>query len=820
MAGVEAGVAYVDLVPRLAPGATAAVEAQSARLGERMGKRFTSVGRGFTTAITAPVVAIGAAAVGSFMAVDDGLDRIRTRTGATGPALDRLEASFDRVGKRVPNSLGEVGDAVGMLAQRTNLTGPRLERMATQVLNLSRITGQDLGQTITGATRLFGDWSVATGQQSNKLDFLFRVSQRTGAPITALTNDLVRFGAPLRQLGFDLDTSAALLGSFEREGVNAQLVMGSMRIALGKMAREGEPAQATLRRVTDEIKSAGSTSEANAIALELFGARAGPDMAAAIREGRFELGGLLGELRDSPESINRAARATDDLPERFGRLRNRITLALAPLGGILVGIAERAVPYVERLVDFVGNLARRFNELPGPARMVIGIIAGIAAAIGPVLMAIGAVLPALSAGFTAVAAVIGGISLPVVAVVAGIAALVAGIVIAYQRSEAFRSAVQRVFDWLRTNVPPIIEELIARVRDLARWIGGAFGDAVAYVRERWGAIKEAVTNVVGAIRRVVEPILAAMALLWRAFGDDVLDAITDTFAVVKRIIEGAVRVVSGLIDVVLGILTGDWSRAWEGAKRVVSGALAIVTALIRGAWERIKSVLALAGSLIIELFRSPWNAAKRVVSGAWQAITGAVRGGWQRLRNLLGSIPGAVRNVAGRMFTAIKDKARDAIDGAVSFVRSLPGRIRGLLGAVGNAARSVGRTIVNSIANGLSRVAGFAASLFDAVRNAARDAINGLIDLLNRAIPDSLGWGPARIDLPDNPIPRLHSGGIVPGPPGSERLVMLRAGENVSTPVDRRLDRSGAPIEVTIVTPNMRGAAAELSWLTRTGGLG
>jgi phage-related minor tail protein len=75
---------------------------------------------------------------------------------------------------------------------------------------------------IAGSSRLFGDWSIAAEDTAGTMDYLFRVSQSTGIGVNDLSAKLVQFGAPLRQLGFDLETSAAMLGKFEKEGVNTE----------------------------------------------------------------------------------------------------------------------------------------------------------------------------------------------------------------------------------------------------------------------------------------------------------------------------------------------------------------------------------------------------------------------------------------------------------------------------------------------------------------------------------------------------------------------------------------------------------------------
>jgi TP901 family phage tail tape measure protein len=283
--------------------------------------------------------AVGAAAIAAGVAIDDAFDDIRISTGETGKNLKGLEDSFVNIFSTLPVSSEAASTAIADLNTRLGLTGPALESMATQMLNLARMTNTEVGPIIQSVTRVFGDWDVAAEDTAKTLDYLFRTSQSTGISVTQLSTSLVQFGAPLRQMGFDLGTSAALLGKFEQEGVNTELVMGSMRIALTRMAREGiTDASAGLLEVQQRIKDAGSAGEANKIAMEAFGAKAGPDMAAAIREGRFELGELLTQLQDGKETINGAAAATDGFKEDLTNLKNTTTLALEPLGTGLMSV--------------------------------------------------------------------------------------------------------------------------------------------------------------------------------------------------------------------------------------------------------------------------------------------------------------------------------------------------------------------------------------------------------------------------------------------------------------------------------------------------
>jgi phage-related minor tail protein len=196
---------WLDVLPsmdKFGPALTKGAASEADKAGRTSGGRF---GKGMLAGIA--VVAGGAAlatkALYNIGATFDTMsDTIRTGTGATGKALDALNASAKNVGKTTTASFEDIGTAVADVNTRLGLTGKPLEKMSTQFLELSRITGTDVAANIENVSRVFGDWGVEADKQSESLDYLFKVSQSTGIGIDSLSQKVVQFGAPMRQFGF------------------------------------------------------------------------------------------------------------------------------------------------------------------------------------------------------------------------------------------------------------------------------------------------------------------------------------------------------------------------------------------------------------------------------------------------------------------------------------------------------------------------------------------------------------------------------------------------------------------------------------------
>jgi phage-related minor tail protein len=467
---------------------------------KKTGDTLTSVGKGLTAALTVPLLGIGAALFKVGSDFDAASDVIQESTGASGAALEALNTSFKHVAATVPASMEDVAAAIADVSRRTGLGGQDLEALTTQMLNLARVGHTEVGPLIAATTRAFGDWSISTENQAGALDFLFKTSQTTGIGVTRLTDLVVQFGAPLRALGFDFETSAALMGRFEKEGVNLETVMSGLRFALGTFAKAGkEPAQA-LRDVQAAILGAKTESEATAIAFKAFGQRAAVDMSRAIIEGRFNIEELVETLKQSKTTINGVAADTLSLGERFTLLGNRVAIAVEPLAKAFMSALEKAVTAIEPLLDILGKVAAAFGTMPVWAQTAAIAFGAILAAIGPVILVIGQLFIAVStiagafgtAGVAAggLTAALGLLELGVTSLLGPIGLAVTALGLLYLASQKYHIASKLTTDEIRTQIEELKRAGGTMALSRARSLEAALAE-----REKTEAVTTATTAV-------------------------------------------------------------------------------------------------------------------------------------------------------------------------------------------------------------------------------------------------------------------------------------------------------------------------------------
>lgn len=275
-------------------------------------------------------------------------DKIRVRTGATGKELGKLERDFKNVVKSVPADIDAAGEAIAGLNQRLGLSGKPLRAISKQMTELSRITETDVSTNVQSVARAFGDWEVKTRDQSETLDFFFKAAQSSGSEVATLAEQVVQFGAPLRQLGFGLEESTAMFALFEKAGVNTTTMVPGLKLALSSFLEEGIDPKKGLLATFEGIQD-GTIKATEAI--DIFGKRAGPDMVEAIQQGRFEFDDFTASLNRNKETIREAGRDTMDFSEHWMKFKNNVLVGLEPLASDVFGAVGDEMKKLTRIMS-------------------------------------------------------------------------------------------------------------------------------------------------------------------------------------------------------------------------------------------------------------------------------------------------------------------------------------------------------------------------------------------------------------------------------------------------------------------------------------
>lgn len=436
----------------------------------------TGLSSGALAGITAVATAFAAAAFSGQEFIKS-TAQIQRETGATGVQLAGLADIVRKTFASVPESLTAATTAVDELTRRGVPLGATLQQLAIQESNLAKITGGDLATQVATTTALFNKFNIPLGQQSAQLDVLFKAQQQSGKSFDDLTSNLQTGAVALQAFGLNLTQSAALIASLDRAGFNLQPTLAALRLAFGKIAKEGEDPKVVLAGLTKELTDGQNPARGMADAITLFGSRSGAELARAIETGRFSTADLIKLITDGKGGIDATAASSRTLGEQFTLMKNKIFAALEPVGveiakglseatkaagtdvsDLVVGITDLATALGPDLLPILAVVTLDLEGLSGILGAVgIGLstIAKLVSNVNPELFALGAAVTIVGALITSWETVtlaalyaIDAAASPIFLVVAAIAALGAAVELAGRQSReaaATAKSVQQSF---------------------------------------------------------------------------------------------------------------------------------------------------------------------------------------------------------------------------------------------------------------------------------------------------------------------------------------------------------------------------------------
>lgn len=584
--------AIVEIAGNISPTLGKSIGDVTGKLG-KVNVKALAVGAaagGIAVATTKAVFKAGKALENLGAEFDGAFDAIRIGTGATGEDLEKLKGSFEEVYKSVPTSMEDAGKAIADYNTRLGLTGPALEGLSKQALQVSDMLGEDLSGVIESSSKAFKGWDIEAENMGDAMDYVFKASQSTGVGFTDLMNKTKQFAPQMQQLGFSFEESVALVGQLDKAGANTGEVLGSMKKAVGELAKEGLSASEGIEKYSQEIMNAKDMTEATTIASEIFGARAGSTMAKAIREGTVSVESLTKSLNDSKETIGGAAEDTYDFGERLQMFKQQAQVAFEPLASTIF--------------DSLNDL------MPVAAETMEGIVPIIEEMSGAIIPIVKSLVPKVSKGIKTIlpqmlgmAKVVGTALIPpVVDIVTSILPTAIGVL----------SGIMPMIATITTAILPAAVQLLQAVLPIISQIASAVLPAIASVIN---AVMPTITTLIQSVMPAVIEIINQVSPLITQLVGAIRPILTMAAELINTLLPPIIDIINRMMPVittVAQILTGVLGVAIKALIPVIK----TVTSLAKG----IAQVFATAFSGIAGIVKQPINAVIAMVNKALGAI--------------------------------------------------------------------------------------------------------------------------------------------------------------------------------------------------------
>lgn len=348
--------------------------------------------------------------------------------------------------------------------------------------------------------------------------------------------------------------------------------------------------------------------------------------------------------------------------------------------------------------------------------------------------------------------------------------------------------IEALLEGYNTYILPILEGLGLKFQELME-----------------GPFAQMVTSVEGFLARVID----ALKLLWEQILVPILTWLSEKFfPVIAPAIEllGNVAIstidliikaigyiadtLSGIIDFIVGVFTGDWELAWKGIREIFQGAWNIIKTVITTVWEAIKEIIKGGVEFVKNAISTAWEGVKTLTGTVWNGIKTSIGNIWEGIKTTAISIFDNIRTKVNGAWESIEDVAHDVWEGLSSWI---PQKIQDIRDAIVNKFKDARNTVER---------------IFAGIVNSIKSVINGAIGIANNAvnminsaiggIENAFTFGPWEIPTPFGTrtigfqatfprvptIPYLASGAVIP--PNKEFMAVLgdqKHGTNIEAPL-------------------------------------
>lgn len=338
-----------------------------------------------------------------------------------------------------------------------------------------------------------------------------------------------------------------------------------------------------------------------------------------------------------------------------------------------------------------------------------------------------------------------------------------------------------------TYVLPVLQGLAEQFKGL---LEGPLGDAILKIEAFLGKLIDSLkllweSVLVPLINWIIANLLPVVAKIIDVVGTTAIKVLESLI----KIIGDVADTLSGIIDFLVGVFTGDWELAWQGIKEIADGAWSFIKDVVSGAWEIIKTVTKGALSIIKSIISTAWNAIKALTSTIWNAIKKTLSGLWNSLKSTASTVFNAIKTKVVSVWDSVKNKTSQVWENVTTFVSNKVEAIKNAITNKFNAARDAVKSAFEGIVN-----------FIKVPINKAISIVNSAVGMINNAIggiESAFSFGPWTVPTPFGSktigfhatfprigtIPYLASGAVIP--PRSEFLAVLgdqKKGNNLEAP--------------------------------------
>ncbi len=530
-----------------------------------------------TKSVTAPLVAVGTAAIKFSSDSQDAFQQFAAATGTASNEMGKYKDMINDVYKdNFGESINDVAEAMATVNQNMSyLDDSALQRCTEYAYTLSDTFGVDVAESTRAADSLIKNYGVSAREAFN----LMTQGMQSGLNFSdELFDNIDEYSVQFKKLGLDAEdmfsvfANGAQNGAFNLDKIGDAVKEFSIRAidgsdttkqgfeALGMNADEmaqkfgagGKTAKEAFNEVIEGLASMDDPVAQSAAGVNLFGTM-WEDLGPQVITSMSTASDAIDKSRESVEGLVNVK--YDTLSGTLGGLWRTIQV------DVLQPIGNQLIPYVTKGISAIQKFTDKWNKLGPTTQKTVVKFAAVAASVGPVLMGFGKISTGISTMISNFGKIGGAITrLTGASGFSGIAKIMTG-PFGIAAAAVAAAAILIYKNWDR--IAPILQK-----------IGQRFADFWKTVQPQLEPFINLVKEVASYLKETLEPVFK---IVWKAAGDYVVKFFDD----VSVIIDGVLGVFEGVITFLTGVFQGNWEKAWNGIVQAVGSIFGTLESLVK-----------------------------------------------------------------------------------------------------------------------------------------------------------------------------------------------------------------------------------------------
>ena len=444
--------------------------------------------------------------------------------------VDKQSMEYQKLQREIIETESKVKTFEGQLKKIGNVNlraaSEQFKQWGTSLENAGRQM-QGVSMAAAAVVASLGAISYKAGQNADDLNTLSKV-------YSINTTDLQKYAVTADLVDVSVEDIAKSHVKLEKSMYSAQNGSKSQAEAFEKLGVSVTNADGSLRDSDavwqDTIAALGTMTnetERDALAQQLMG-----KSAANLNPLIEDQGETYKNLTDTlakydldfvdQETLDKANQFNDQLDT----MKAIGSVAIATVGSQL---AAYLAPALEKVVDWVGKLAGWLSDLSPQVLTVIGVIAGVVAAIAPVLMILGKLAFAVSSIMNlanTLGVTVGTLASPFGIAIAAIAAIIAIGVLLYKN-----------WDTIKAKAAEIAAAIVAKWAELKTSVANIFNGIKTSISTTWNIIKQfvfsVIKNIVLTVTSRFNALTTSVSTIWNNIKTAITTPIKDAWNTVK-----------------------------------------------------------------------------------------------------------------------------------------------------------------------------------------------------------------------------------------------------------------------------------------------